>query len=283
MANLLTRYDLEKFNWKPFEGEGTPKGCVRRLGGGEQTHHVQNKYFKGINMGFLAVTVDLHDPVSVTKLGSSAQECWCSLRFQFPNIAASLGGSDELPTLTYTTGTPQEIDQWALRTFFIHSPSHIDLEQLRTDEGQKKVPSPDGDYCWMHFVPGELADDGTVTRFGLLFHMHHSLSDGIGIRIMMNFYLGQLAKALSDSRSPSEHIQWGNELENLFPPVFNILNSQEAVPIPPDSAQEPSFDNEYYKTLQNVLDDLGAVTKVTIIIPSVILRLIRSYKGRTWI
>jgi len=282
MANLLTRYDLEKFNWRPFEGEGTPKGCVRRLGGGEQTQRAQNLYFKGLNMGFLALTVDLHDPVSVTKLGSSAQECWYSLRFQFPIIASSIGGSDELPTLTYTTGTPQEIDQWARRTFLVHSPSLIDLEQLRADEGQKKVPSSDGDCVWMHLLPGELADDGTVSRFGLLFHMHHSLSDGVGIRIMMNVYLDQLAKALSGSRSPSEYIQWGNELENLTPPAFSILNSQEAVPIPPDSAQEPSFDNGYYKSLQNILADLDAVTKVTII-SLVILRLIHRYEGCTWI
>ncbi|OJA19713.1 hypothetical protein AZE42_13823, partial [Rhizopogon vesiculosus] len=210
---------------------------------------MQNRYFKGLHTIFFGLMVNLHDPVSITELSSSAQECWCSLRFQFPTIASSIGGSDQLPTVTYTTGTLQEIHQWAERTLLVHSPSHIDLDQLRVDESQRNVPSSDGDYSWMHLVPGELADDGAVSKFGLLFHTHHSLFDGSAVKIIMNFYLDQLAKSLSDSRSTSKSIQWGNELENLPPAVFNILNSHEVLPIPPDSTQEPSYDHEYYKCI----------------------------------
>jgi hypothetical protein len=64
----------------------------------------------------------LHDPVDITKLGSSAQECWSWLRFQVPTIASSIIGSDhELPVMTYTTASPEEISQWVQRTFIIHS------------------------------------------------------------------------------------------------------------------------------------------------------------------
>ncbi|OAX32736.1 hypothetical protein K503DRAFT_584758 [Rhizopogon vinicolor AM-OR11-026] len=261
MADLLARYDLEKFKWKPLGGAGPPKGRVRLLGGGEQIQDIQNRHFKGLHTLFFGLMINLHDPVSIAKLTSSAQGCWCSLRFQFPTIASSIGGSEELPTLIYTTGTPQEIDQWAQRTLLVHSPSYVDLEQLRVDEGQKKVPSPDGDYCLMHLVPGELANDGTVSTFGLLLHCHHSLCDGSAVKIILNFYLDQLAKALSGSRSMSESVQWGNELENIPPAVFNILNADEVLPIPPDSAEEPSFYNEYYKCMGSVLAGLDAMNK----------------------
>jgi hypothetical protein len=226
---------------------------------------------------FFGLMVDLHDPVNITKLSSSALECWISLRFQFPTVASFISSSDqELPTLTYRTGTPQEIGQWAQRTLLIHPPSVIDLEQLRDDESQKKVPSSDGDYTRMHLVPGELANDGTVSQFGLLLHNHHSQFDGSAVKVIMNFYLDQLAKALSDSDAyiKSEFIQWGDELENLPPAVFNILNSDEVLPIPPDSALEPSFDHDYYKCMGSVLAGLGAVTKVTIMSCFIVLRLI---------
>ena len=262
--DLLVRYDLEKFKWETLQN--VPKVCVRRLGGGEQIQDIQNRHFKGLHNVFFGLTVDLHGSVSIKKLVSSAQECWCSLRFHFPTIASSIDGSDQEPRLTYTTGTPQEIGQWARRTLIVHPPSDIDLEQLRFDESQKKVPSPDGDFTWMNLVPGELADDETVSKFGLLLHSHHTLFDGSAIKIIMNFYLNQLAKMLSGCSSASESLQWGNELENLPPAVFNILNSHEALPIPQDSAREPSFNDEYYKCIGSTLADIAAVTKVTIII-----------------
>ncbi|KAG1730003.1 hypothetical protein EDB19DRAFT_1741850 [Suillus lakei] len=264
MANLLTRYDLDQFKWKPFQGEGARNGCVRPLGGPEHVLDIFNRHVKGDNTLFLGVLVDLHDPVNITKLSSSAQECWCWLRFQIPIVASSINGSDhELPTLSYTTATPQEINQWAQRTLIVHSPSQIDLDQLRVNEGQKKVPSSDGDYTRMHIVPGEIANDGTVSKFGLLLHSHHTLFDGNGLKITINRYLMQLAKVLSGSHSASKSIEWGNELENLPPAAYTILNSNEPLPIPPDSAQEPSFDHEYYKSLGRVLTGFGAAMKDT--------------------
>lgn len=223
-----------------------------------------NRHLKGDQTLFFGVTIDLHDPVGVTKLGSSAQECWCWLRFQVPTIASSiLNESDhKLPMLVYKTASPQEISRWAQRTLIIHSPSHIDLDQLRVNEGQKKVPSSDGDHTWMHLVPGEIAN-GAVSKFCLLLHTHHSPFDGAGIKIVVNRYLTQLAKVLSDSYGASEFIEWGNELENLPPAAYNILNFNEPLPISPDSPEEPSFDHDYYKSFGRVLPAFGAATKDT--------------------
>ncbi|KAG2142357.1 hypothetical protein DEU56DRAFT_855016 [Suillus clintonianus] len=263
MANILARYDLEQFKWKPFKGEGARNGCARPLGGVEHVQDIMNRHLKGDQTLFFGVIVDLHKPVSITKLGSSAQECWCWLRFQIPTVASSINGSDhELPTLTYTTASPQEISRWAERTLIVHSPSHIDLEQLRANEGPKKIPSSDGDHTWLHLVPGEIAND-RVSKFGLLFHTHHSPFDGAGLKIVTNRYLTQLANVLSDSYSAPEVLEWGNELGNLPPAAYNILNSNEPLPISPDSPEEPSFDNEYYKSFGTVLAGFGAAAKDT--------------------
>jgi hypothetical protein len=164
--------------------------------------------------------------------------------------------------MAYTTASPEEISRWAHRTLIVHSPSYIDLDQLRVNEGQKKVPSSDGDQTWMHLVPGEIAN-GTVSKFGLLFHTHHTPFDGTGLKIVMNRYLMQLARVLSDSYSASDSIEWGNELENLPPAAYNILNSHEPLPISPNSPEEPSFDHEYYKSLGSVLAGFGAAAKDT--------------------
>lgn len=262
MANFLARYDLEQFRWKPFTGDGSRNGRARPLGGVEHVQDIFNRHLKGDQTLFFGLSIDLHDPVNITKLGSSAQECWSWLRFQVPTIASSVIGSDhELPVMTYTTASPEEISQWAQRTFIIHS-SYIDLDELRVNEGMKEVPSSDGDHTWMHLVPGEIAN-GAVSQFGLLFHTHHSPFDGAGLKIIMNRYLAQLVKVLSDSCSASESIEWGNELENLPPSAYSILNSSEPLPVSPDSPEEPSFDHEYYKSFASVLSGFGAAAKDT--------------------
>ncbi|KAG2752590.1 hypothetical protein P692DRAFT_20830050 [Suillus brevipes Sb2] len=66
----------------------------------------------------------------------------------------------------------------------------------------KGVPSSDGDHTWMYLVPGEIVN-GAVSRFGLLFHTHYSPFDGTGLKIIMNRYLAQLVKVLSDSSGAS--------------------------------------------------------------------------------
>ncbi|KAG2745157.1 hypothetical protein P692DRAFT_201720654 [Suillus brevipes Sb2] len=247
MANFLARYDLEQFRWKPFTGDGSRNGRARPLGGVEHVQDIFNRHLKGDQTLFFGLSIDLHDPVDITKLGSSAQECWSWLRFQVPTIASSVIGSDhELPVMTYTTASPEEISQWAQRTFIIHS-SYIDLDELRVNEGMKEVPSSDGDHTWMHLVPGEIVN-GAVSQFGLLFHTHHSPFDGAGLKIIMNRYLSQLVKVLSDSCGASESIEWGNELENLPPSAYSIFSSSEPLPVSPDSPEEPSFDHEYYKS-----------------------------------
>ncbi|KAG1753120.1 hypothetical protein EDD22DRAFT_230732 [Suillus occidentalis] len=241
---------------------GLPTGRYRRLGGVEHVEDISNRHLKGDQTLFFGLTIDLQDPVNVAKLGSSAQECWCWLRFQVPTIASSIIVSDDkLPTMIYITASPEEISQWAQRTFIIH-PQHTDLDELRVNEGLKEVPSSDRDYTWMHLVPVKTLN-GAVSKFSLLFHTHHSLFDGAGLKIIMNRYLAQLVKVLSDSSGAFESIEWGNELENLPPSTYSILNSNEFLPVSRFFTEKPSSDHEYYKSPASVLSGFSAAAKDT--------------------
>ncbi|KAG2127621.1 uncharacterized protein EDB93DRAFT_1186558 [Suillus bovinus] len=185
MANILIRYDLEQFKWKPFKGEGVRNGLLL-------VHEICNRYLKGDQTLFFGVTIDLHDTMSITKLSSSAQECWSWLRFQVPTIASSiLNESDyKLPMLIYTTASPQEISRWVQRTLIIHPPSHIDLNQLRINE---------------------------VPNFSAIPYSSLDCVDGAGLKIVVNRYLAQLAKVLSDSYSASDVLSaWGASTKVLF-------------------------------------------------------------------
>ncbi|KAG1884382.1 hypothetical protein F4604DRAFT_1677020 [Suillus subluteus] len=165
------------------------------------------------------------------------KECWCWLHFQIPTVASFINESNhKLPMITYTTVSPQELS-WSMRA------KRRSLYQ-----------------AWMHLVPGEIAN-GTVSKFRLLFHTHHTPFNDTGLKIVVNCYLMQLARVLSDSYSTSDSIEWGNKLENLPPAAYNILNSNELLPISPNSPEEPSFDHEYYKSLGSVLTSFSVVVK----------------------
>ncbi|KIK36258.1 hypothetical protein CY34DRAFT_16502 [Suillus luteus UH-Slu-Lm8-n1] len=117
MADLLDCYNLEQLRWRSLYTRNDyihPNGRNRRLGGVEHVEDIFNRHLKGDQTLFFGLTIDLHDPVNIAKLDSSAQECWCWLRFQVPTIASSIIGSDDkLPTMTYMTASPEEISQWA--------------------------------------------------------------------------------------------------------------------------------------------------------------------------
>ncbi|KIK36259.1 hypothetical protein CY34DRAFT_16503 [Suillus luteus UH-Slu-Lm8-n1] len=82
----------------------------------------------------------------------------------------------------------------------------------------------------------------------------------------MNRYLAQLVKVLSGSSGTSESIKWGNELENLPPSAYSILNSNEPLPVSSFFTEEPSSDHEYYKSLASVLSGFSAAVKVLFIL-----------------
>ena len=106
--------------------------------------------------------VDFHKPLNTRSFFRPLKNAGVP---SFLIVAASIRGSDQDPTLIYTTRTPQEISYWAHRTLLVQSPSNIDLEQLRADESQKKVSSPDNDLTWAHNIPSEPADHGPASRF----------------------------------------------------------------------------------------------------------------------
>lgn len=260
---LLTKFDFNKYVWQPFTAANGSDARVRVLGGGEYTQDIWNRYHKGDQTLFFAVSVDLNSPVPEDVLSEAARDVWLWLRYQIPTIAASERVNDKgVSTFVYESGSPSEIDQWAGRTFIVSKQQggNVDLDELRRQLGAQKVPSDAGDQTWLHLVPGSAgtaASTGAVSKFGLLLHTHHTPFDGVALKIVLTRYLKQLAKRLSSEGRSGEVFEWGKEVNNLVPSSFRVLSSIEPTPIPPDSSEEPTFAHPYYASMGAVMQAIG--------------------------
>ncbi|TFK38668.1 hypothetical protein BDQ12DRAFT_605022 [Crucibulum laeve] len=250
--DLLTPFDLDIYHWKPLSSDNPSEGRIRPLGGGENTQDVFNRYLKGEQTLFFGLLVGLGSPRSREELVNASRKAWVWLRYHIPLVASRIEIAEgDTPMLVYRTESAAEVATWASRTFIVdeQASGNIDLDGLRHKLGPMKVPSGDGDQAWLHLVPGVVDANGAVSQFGLLLHTHHTPYDGVGLKIIFNRYLAQLAQLLDPQEAVESPLSWGKELDNLPPAVFTILAPTEPLPVPPTSSEEPTFANPYYASL----------------------------------
>ncbi|KAG7447560.1 uncharacterized protein BT62DRAFT_918842 [Guyanagaster necrorhizus] len=248
---LLAKFDLEQFQWKCLHTDDGAEARIRLLAGGECAHDIMNRYVQGDQTLFFAVYVDLEYAFARAKIIETCRNAWKWLRYHVPIIACTISVRDDnYSYLEYHSPTPSGADEWVGRTFVVHDQQVLDLNELRTQVGQTRIPSSAGDQTWLHFVTHASAADDTITRVGFLFQSHHAPFDGPGIKLVSSHYLTQVARSLDSSTSYD--IAWGNEVHNLSPCVYNILSAVEPRPIPPHSAEQPSFDHPYYQSMQTI-------------------------------
>ncbi|KAK0206911.1 hypothetical protein DFS33DRAFT_1317872 [Desarmillaria ectypa] len=246
---LLAKFDLEQFQWKCFHTDDGAEACNRLLAGGERTHDIMNRHVQGDQTLFFAVYVDLESAFSRAKIIDTCRNTWKWLRYHVPIIACTISVDDnDDGHLEYHSPTPSGVDEWVARTFVVHDQQVLDLNELRTQVGQTRIPSAAGDQTWLHSVVHASNADGAITRVGFLLQSHHAPFDGPGIKLVFSRYLTQVARSLSSS-TPCD-IVWGSEVHNLSPCVYNILSALEPRPIPPHSGEQPSFDKPYYQSMQ---------------------------------
>lgn len=253
---ILQKFDLDKYLWKSLpDGQGR----IRPLAGGEYSQDTFHRLRKGDQTLFLAVYVDLASPIPESALAKASRDAWLWLRYHIPTIAASLSIDDQgVSNIIYRTASPATADQWADRTFIPHKRDGVDLDQLRREVGQGKIPSSAGDQTWLHLVSDNTDASKGVSRFGLLLHTHHAPFDGSGTKVLLNRYLTHLATLLGTwNEGGEESLEWGKEVDNLPPAVFNVLGPAEPTPIPKNSSDEPSFALPYYASLGGFLQELG--------------------------
>ncbi|KAJ7736879.1 hypothetical protein B0H16DRAFT_1572945 [Mycena metata] len=192
-------------------------------------------------------------------LTAAAQAAWIGLRYQVPIIATTIEvGEDDVPMLKYRVPRINEVEEWAHRTLVVHHRPALDINRLREELGELKVPSPQGDQTWMHLVLDSSKDTASVSRIGFIFHTHHSVTDGNGGKIITNRYLAEFGTRLRAGNTSIPDFLWGTESENLTPAIFNVLGPSEPVPIHPSSDQEPTFAHPFYRTLGGEMQSIGA-------------------------
>ncbi|KAJ3729802.1 hypothetical protein C8R42DRAFT_569634 [Lentinula raphanica] len=252
MDNLiLTKIDLNKYTWKDIPPRNGMEGQTRLLAGGEIIQDILNRYNKGFQTLFFAVNVDLASQQSSSFITRAAREAWIKLRYLVPTIASlTVVDSNDIPSLQYYTSSAFGVQEWADKTFLVHQESSsIDLIALRRTLGVVKVPSELGQQTWMHL---SIENTQSVSSVGFMLHTHHSPFDGTAMKILTNIYLKEFAKAVGGEKI-AEGLDWGNEIGNLLPAVFNVMLPSEPAPIHPSSNEEPSFHHPFYKTSRKVI------------------------------
>ncbi|KAF5388790.1 hypothetical protein D9757_005575 [Collybiopsis confluens] len=261
MDNLLAKIDFDKYTWKSLPSANGFEGRGRLLAGGELVQDVLNRYNKGFQTLFFAFYADLTAEHAAAEVIEAGRDAWVKLRYLVPTIAALVTiDDDDSPLLRYYSTSADGISAWANQTFTVHQTDvpEIDLDVLRRDLGQLKVPSQHDQETWMHLV---MAKTGMISKLGFLFHTHHSPFDGSAVKILANLYLKEFAKALGGVKV-ADNLKWGDEISHLLPAAFNIILPTEPRPIHPDSDERPTFHHPYYAETQKVVQAFASNAQI---------------------
>ncbi|KAF9262402.1 hypothetical protein L218DRAFT_945258 [Marasmius fiardii PR-910] len=257
---LLTKINFSQYEWKEIPAKDGAVGRGRPCSGGEVSQDQWNRLFKGDQTLFFGTYVELSTPVTQSQLVQASRDAWISLRYNIPTVAASIYHEENRPFIAYYTATSAEIDKWANRTLTVTTQDTLDLDALRRELGQEKVPSSTGDHTWMHLAVESGSSTGPNAKAGFLFHTHHGPFDGTALKVITNAYLKGLVKAVS-GEDVKASLQWGKEFDNLPPSAFTVLDPSEPLPIAPGSSEEPSFQHPFYGSLGMVLQTIGEAGK----------------------
>jgi len=187
----------------------------------------QHNLFRGLNL-------TMAKPMTTNEFVTRVRTTWEVLRFQEPIIALHTEfDSQEAPFMTYrAVESLNVLRDWSDRTVRFCE-GETDLDDLRFEKGQNRVPEENGDQTFLYVVAR------SPTSYGLLFHSHHAPVDGVGMKIMFTKFCKIFASGIDSST-----LAWGTEGANLAPGFLSILNEKEVL-------DGPLHD----KNLNTVVDD----------------------------
>ncbi|KAF4604298.1 hypothetical protein EYR38_004720 [Pleurotus pulmonarius] len=257
-SQILVKFDQNISLWKELP---SGKGVWRTLVGGEVAQEAMNRYQKGLQSLFIGAYLEAKaSHITRARLVQAARDTWLWTRFHIPTVAATIDPDDEgTPKLIYKPTNESGAAEWADRTFIVSYEPGLDIENLRLQLGTEKIPSEGGTQTWCHLVLDRDEGDDSVTTFGLLIRTHHSPFDGLGLKILLNRYLNQVAQVLGSAGATNGSLSWGSEAANLPADVFHILHPSVPRPISPNSAEEPSFTHPCYASSRSVLQGIMEV------------------------
>ncbi|KAJ6607940.1 hypothetical protein B0H10DRAFT_2439344 [Mycena sp. CBHHK59/15] len=211
---LLAKYDLEKFIWKPLATNDGGHCLARPLAGSELVQELWNRFEKGNQNLFFAVELDLVSPHSEAALLAAARDAWIALRHQFPIITTVIDRDEhDVPMFKYCVPNAAELKRWK-----------------REQAGPYRIPSIEKTQTWMHLVPGPRTAAGLVTQICFMLGTHRAVADGNGAKTITNQYHTEFGKRLGSGQTDALSLPWGQEVYNLTPAIFNVLGGGGGTP-----------------------------------------------------
>ena len=186
------------------------------------------------NAIFISGSLHLNSPTTHRRLHGAANKAWRALRFEVPELVVSSGmcGKDGQAFMQYQApGNEEEIAHWIQRSSrFQHGVQKLEFNDLRA----KLVHIRGSQYTDRTFLlahaQAQDQDDESVSCAQIILYVDHTVTDGIGIRIIFGKYLTLLASYLGKSpNAPQVQLNWEDSARNLYAPWISLMNEEQII------------------------------------------------------
>lgn len=200
---------FQRYQWEPIPGVSSAWHRAT-LSTENSWLHQEEKYRQMFLGGSLTVEV----PVTLEAFSMAASDAWKGLRNLHPEVAmiARLEGGKGL--LQYFPPRDEDaVNTWVQRTLYLEQGAELESAAMRKSIQDWKRSSIEIPAC----VLLRCVAPSTVQ---FVLHADHQITDGVGIRLLLNSYFGLLADALvRKTGEPIEKdIKWNDSRISLTPP-----------------------------------------------------------------
>jgi hypothetical protein len=220
--------DPQKYQWKQLNGSV----YWRRSALAGETMWAQRP--KEYHQIFLASSLTLSSPILYSKWQSIVKECWLHLRYENPDIGvtAQIAEDGHVYMLAQAPHDDSEAIQWCDATLFLDNQGERlgfnDLKnRLEFLKGERELHQA---YILFNTIPD---DNETIKQVDLMLNLHHQITDGIGIRILLSKYLSILSTMLMHPTSSTgvdkPTFNWSESLTSLSPPWISVMNEEQCL------------------------------------------------------
>ena len=178
---------------------------------------------------FIGGSLALSSVVPPSALTLAAKFAWRRLRFEVPELVVSaVYGTEENAYMQYQVpSSEEEVNQWIERTTsFECGKQSLAFQELLENIREKKA-GHDSDQVFLFLHPVVKDKSDRVKRVDFLLNADHQITDGIGIRILLDQFLALLAESLSSHLAATEELNWQQSVTNLTSPWIGLMNEEQ--------------------------------------------------------
>ncbi|KAF7587254.1 trichothecene 15-O-acetyltransferase, partial [Aspergillus hancockii] len=220
----------EAYRWKRSDTD--PSVMQRRGNGAEATAGIKDRNSKGDVDMYMLITLHAHDISTTTTpslftIEETLQAALLDIRFKHPEIAcAALWDDHVAPIIQYIPPkSHEEACTWARNAVQIRATPQTGHDVWMEIERQRRAADSGPANSVTIYAIADVVDENTPltpgTALGILIHMNHLYSDGIGMRMFASDLLQRLGRNFN---AEQKQYPWGEEIANLSLPVLDALD-----------------------------------------------------------